>query len=80
MYSENKKSLAKKVLNLKIHIENFWLDLDFFKQYDIKNLWNNYFRVKFIPYRLIIFIWENNIIEFVDFFKRKWKSDYKHYN
>jgi hypothetical protein len=23
MYSENKKSLAKKVLNLKIHIENF---------------------------------------------------------
>lgn len=80
MYSENKKSLIKKVLNMKNHIENSWLDLDFFKQYDIKNLWNNYFRVKFIPYRIIIFIWENNIVEFVDFFKRKWKSDYKSYN
>lgn len=80
IYCQNKKSLAQKVLDLKLYIENSWLDLNLFKKYDIKNLWNNYFRIKFIPYRIIVFIRDNNTFEFIEFFKRKWKSDYKDYN
>jgi len=79
VYNDNKKVLVKKVIELKSHIENFWFDLDLFNKYDIKNLWNNYYRVKFIPYRVIIFIW-NDYYELIELFKRKWKSDYKKYN
>ncbi len=78
-YSENKKTLLKKVLELKKYLENNWIDLEFFKNYDVKNLWNNYFRVKFIPYRVVLFVKDNNSFEFVEFFKRKWKPDYKNY-
>lgn len=80
IYSWNKKSLALKVLELKNHLEIYWFDLWFFNQYDIKNLWDNYFRIKFIPYRIIIFIKDNKTFEFVELFKRKWKSDYKNFN
>ena len=80
IYWITKKSLVLKVLEIKNHLENFWFDIQLFQQYDIKNLWNNYFRVKFIPYRIIIFMRDNNTFEFVELFKRKGKSDYKKYN
>lgn len=79
-YSENKKVILKKIFELKNFIEENWLNFWFFNKYDVKNLWNGYFRIKFIPYRIILFVKNDNSYEFVDFFKRKWKSDYKQYN
>ncbi len=80
LYWATKKSLVLQVLEMKKHIESFGFDIQMFQQYDIKNLWNNYFRVKFVPYRVIVFMSDNNTFEFVELFKRKWKSDYKKYN
>jgi mRNA-degrading endonuclease RelE of RelBE toxin-antitoxin system len=75
----SKESLAKQVYDLKVFFEINWFSYKVFENYNIIQIKKDYFRVKFIPYRVILKIIDNEII-FLDLFKRKWKNDYKKYN
>ncbi len=79
LYSLSKESLAKQVYDLKVFFEINWFSYKVFENYNIIQIKKDYFRVKFIPYRVILKIIDNEII-FLDLFKRKWKNDYKKYN
>lgn len=78
IYSRQKKSLVKKIKELKSEIELNWFNLSIFERYDVKSLGWGFFRIRFIPFRLVLKI-ENERVVFFDFFKRKWWSDYKKY-
>lgn len=79
LYSLSKWSLVKQIYDLKIFFELNGFSYKVFENYNITQIKKDYFRVKIIPYRIILKV-INDEIMFLDFFKRKWKSDYKKYN
>lgn len=79
LYWNSKKSLVKQIYELRKFFEINWFAIELFKNYNVVPIWKDFFRVKFIPYRVILKVADDEIV-FIDLFKRKWKSDYKKYN
>ena len=73
LYWTTRKSLTKHIFSFSEYIEKRWFNMKVFNYFNIKSIWNKYFRVKFIPYRLIIKVIDSDNIDFIDLFKRKWK-------
>ena len=69
-------SLKSKIQNLYSYLENNWINQNIWNFFDIQDLWDWYFRFKFIPIRVIVKVESDKII-LKKIFKRKWKSDYK---
>jgi mRNA-degrading endonuclease RelE of RelBE toxin-antitoxin system len=77
---QNNKSFSKKIEKIVFDFENNWFWTYIFSIYNIKKLNDNFFRLKIIPYRIIIKKDYNWDIIFDNIFKRKWIKDYKNYN
>lgn len=73
-----RKSLKSKIQKLYLYLEEKWFDKNISSFFDIADLWDWYFRFKFIPIRVIVKKEECEII-LKKIFKRKWKSDYKNF-
>ena len=73
---DNYPAISRKISNLRDDIHIYWFSYQLFQKYDIKSLWDNFFRIKFIPIRIIVYI-SDDIVYFDQVFKRKWSSDYK---
>jgi len=71
-----RKSLNSKIQKLYLYLEEKWFDKNISSSFNIADLWDWYFRFKFIPIRVIIKKEKDEII-FKKIFKRKWKSNYK---
>jgi len=67
--------IARKVISFKNDCRVFWFSHALFTKYDIKWLWEGFFRIKFPPLRIIVFV-NDTVIAFEKIFKRKWHSDY----
>ena len=72
-------SLSTKIEKIINDFKLYWFSFEIFQLYNLKKLNEFYFRLKIIPYRIIIKK-ELNIIVFDNIFKRKWKIDYKNYH
>jgi hypothetical protein len=70
LYCRTYPSLARKISRLRDDLKEQSISFHMFKLYDIANLGDGYFRVKFPPYRAIIHMSEDTII-FEQLFKRK---------
>ena len=79
LIKKTRKSIIVKIWEFYDYIYENWLDNNIYNRFDIKSLWDWYFRVKFIPFRIIIRHEKNKII-FKKLFKRKWKWDYRQFN
>lgn len=71
-------SLWVKIETIISDFERNWLKIKNFEKYDLKKLNISFYRLKIIPYRIILKK-EWNFLIFDNIFKRKWKSDYKKY-
>ncbi len=69
--------LEKKILQLRDDLQQYGFIPHVFDIYDIKQIKQWRRRVKFIPFRVIIRIWEDETIYLEEIFKRKGNSDYK---
>ena len=75
---KNNKSFSNKIEKIIFNLKKNWLWLVNYQIYDIKKLTNMFFRLKIIPYRIILKK-EWDVIIFDNIFIRKWKTDYKRY-
>ncbi len=74
-------ALLKKINDLDEYLILNGVDLKINKHFDVTSLWDDYFRAKFVPYRVIIQVKkEKKLIIFKKIFKRKWKHDYKSFS
>ena len=75
----NNNSLSTKVEKIINNFKLYWFSIEIFRLYNLKKLNEYYFRLKIIPYRIILKK-EKDIIIFDNIFKREWKIYYKNYN
>jgi len=75
---QENKNLWVKIEKIIENFEKKWLEIENFQTYDLKKINLTFFRLKIIPFRIIL-KQDWNLLYFYDIFKRKWKSDYKKY-
>ncbi len=75
---KNNSSFASKIETIIYNFKKFGLWIENYQIYNLKKLNKLFFRLKIIPYRIIIKK-ENNFLVFDNIFQRKGKSDYKQY-
>jgi len=73
------KSFSKKIEKIIYDFKKYWLWLETYQRYDLKKINNIFFRLKIIPYRIILKKNSSEKLIFDNIFLRKWKSDYKRY-
>lgn len=75
---QTRASIIDKIKKLDSFLSTNWVNHTIGNLFDIYPLKEGYFRIKFVPYRIIIFVdQEKKKVVFKKIFKRKGRSDYK---